>query len=92
MTSPCSVPSILFFPTLSVKMATDPYLHLVEVLSMFDNADKYQPFKVINTTYKSFDEGRSHINADILIPQTILTKQELSKCPVMIRIHGGFLV
>ncbi|KAJ5606853.1 hypothetical protein N7537_003472 [Penicillium hordei] len=73
-------------------MATDPYLHLVEVLSMFDNADKYIPFKVINTAYKSFDEGRSHINADIFIPQTILSKQDLSKCPVMVRIHGGFLV
>ncbi|KAK4866873.1 hypothetical protein LT330_008036 [Penicillium expansum] len=73
-------------------MATDPYLNLVEVLSQFDNANKYQPFEVINTSYKGLNEGRSHINADILIPRTILSKQELSKYPVMIRIHGGFLV
>lgn len=73
-------------------MATDPYLHLLEVLAQFDNANKYQPFKVINTSYKHFNEGNSHINADILIPRTTLLKQELSKCAVMIRIHGGFLV
>ncbi|KAI2671609.1 hypothetical protein CBS147355_8601 [Penicillium roqueforti] len=73
-------------------MATDPYLHLVEIFSKFDTADKYEPFQVINTSYKSFNQGRSHINVDILIPRAILSQQELSKCAVMIRIHGGFLV
>ncbi|CAG8903137.1 unnamed protein product [Penicillium egyptiacum] len=80
-----------FFPTSNINMATDPYLHLLEVLSTFNTTDKYQPFEVIKTTYKSVNEGPD-INADILIPRAILSKEEPAKCAVMIRIHGGFLV
>ncbi|CAG8341584.1 unnamed protein product [Penicillium salamii] len=73
-------------------MATDPYQNLLNLLSKFDTTEKYQPFEVIGTSYKTFNEGHSHINTDILIPRALLSKQAPTKCPVMVRIHGGFLV
>ncbi|OJJ01284.1 hypothetical protein ASPVEDRAFT_82808 [Aspergillus versicolor CBS 583.65] len=69
---------------------TDPFSKLMLSLSAL-NVDKYGAFKTINTNYKILDIGRG-IDTDILIPQTLLCQKTGPSCPIIVRIHGGFLV
>ncbi len=69
----------------------DPFSKLMLSLSAL-NVDKYGAFKVINTNYKTVDQIGTAIRADILIPRTLLSKSTVSPSPIIVRIHGGFLV
>ncbi|KAK9851972.1 CAZyme family CE10 [Penicillium brevicompactum] len=70
----------------------DPYTKLLNLLSKFDDPGKFGSFKVFKTSYKSSNDDLFRIDADVLIPWALLSSQGKSKCPVMVRIHGGFLV
>lgn len=69
----------------------DPFSKLMLSLSAL-NVDKYAAFKVINTNYKTVDRTGTAIDADILIPRALLSKNTVSNSPIIVRIHGGFLV
>ncbi|KAJ7583890.1 Alpha/Beta hydrolase protein [Mycena floridula] len=49
-------------------------------------AEKFAPFKIFTTTYKTVHDHE--IQADVLIPKSISP----AKCPVIVRFHGGGLV
>ncbi|CAG8050110.1 unnamed protein product [Penicillium olsonii] len=68
----------------------DPYSRLLQALSALNTPDKYDSFKVSKASYKHL--GGSSIHTDILIPSRLLSTKAQSRCPVMVRVHGGFLV
>ena len=69
----------------------DPWSHLLKVLSSV-KYNKYEPFYIINTEYKSFGQTSAGIDVDILIPRALSAERGLLTCPIIVRIHGGFLV
>ncbi|PYI16617.1 alpha/beta-hydrolase [Aspergillus violaceofuscus CBS 115571] len=56
------------------------------------NVDKFKSFDVITTHYKTVGGNNQPICTDILIPKSIVRQQQPSQCPVIVRIHGGFLI
>ncbi|GKZ23477.1 hypothetical protein AbraIFM66951_008511 [Aspergillus brasiliensis] len=74
-----------------VGQTLDPWSHLLAVLSSV-TYDKYDPFDIINTKYKVFGPTGAGIDADILIPRPLSAERGLLTCPIIVRIHGGFLV
>ena len=77
------------FLAIAVNM-NDPYSRLLQALSALDTPDKYDSFKVSKASYKHL--GGSSIHTDLLIPSRLLSTNAQSRCPVMVRVHGGFLV
>ncbi|GLB07882.1 hypothetical protein AtubIFM57258_003250 [Aspergillus tubingensis] len=69
----------------------DPWSHLLKVLSSV-KYDKYEPLHIINTEYKSFGQTSAGIDVDILIPRALSAERGLLTCPIIVRIHGGFLI
>ncbi|PLB49689.1 alpha/beta-hydrolase [Aspergillus steynii IBT 23096] len=72
-------------------MPSPPFFDLLNALDSLNNKDKYSNFHIINTPYKTLSDDCS-VAADILIPRTIRDANRSSPRPVIIRIHGGFLV
>ncbi|KAJ6094543.1 alpha/beta-hydrolase [Penicillium canescens] len=72
-------------------MPLSPFFDLMSALSALD-VNKHQPFEVITTQYKTFEQGSTGISTDILIPKELIGKQKQTKCSILVRIHGGFLV
>lgn len=72
-------------------MPPSPFFDLTKALSALD-VDKFQPFKVITRQYKTLQPEGLGIPTDILVPKTLLQNDEPLNCPIMVRIHGGFLV
>lgn len=70
---------------------SDPFSKLMLSLAAL-NVDKYRPFKVINTNYKTVDRAGTEIDTDILIPRVLISQKTVRSCPIIVRIHGGFLV
>ncbi|KAE8138375.1 Alpha/Beta hydrolase protein [Aspergillus pseudotamarii] len=73
-------------------MPASPFFNLLNALESINDAEKYSAFHIINTGYKASIDGNSHITADILIPHTLRDTQYQGPRPVIVRIHGGFLV
>lgn len=73
-------------------MPTPPFFNLLNALESINDAEKYSAFHTINTGYKTSIDGNFHITADILIPHTLRNTQYQGPRPVIVRIHGGFLV
>ena len=73
-------------------MPTTPFFDLLNALDSINNAEKYSAFHTVNATYKTSRDENSHITADILIPRTLRDTQYQGPRPVIVRIHGGFLV
>ncbi|KAL4906339.1 hypothetical protein BDW74DRAFT_177353 [Aspergillus multicolor] len=69
----------------------DSFAKLMLALSAL-KVDKYGAFEVLNTSYKSLGSSGVGIDTDILIHRSLLTTENISRCPVIVRIHGGFLV
>lgn len=72
-------------------MPSTPFLDLMGQLSSLD-VDKFKDFQVLKTEYKILENSSSAISTDVLIPKVVLEKKRLGKCPIIVRIHGGFLV
>ncbi len=70
---------------------TQTFFDLVNALSSLD-VDKFQPFEVITTQYKKLLLAQGAISTDVLIPKTLLESHAPWSCPVLLRVHGGFLV
>jgi len=76
----------------TLTMPSQQFFHLLNALNTLQRSDKFSAFQVINAQYKSSPDENSHIAVDILVPR-ILADTEISRpCPIIIRIHGGFLV
>lgn len=73
-------------------MPSQQFFDLLNALNTLQRSDKYSGFQVINAPYKSSPDGNSHIAADILVPKTFAEGRILSPCPIIVRVHGGFLV
>ncbi|KAJ5097064.1 alpha/beta-hydrolase [Penicillium angulare] len=72
-------------------MSSNPFFDLMNALSSLD-VDKFQSFKILTTKYKKIEQNNVGILTDILIPYNLLKGPNNQKCPVIVRIHGGFLV
>lgn len=69
----------------------DPAWHgLLAALANLSNPDRLSRFHVLSTTYKDLAPDNS-IRADILLPKSAV-KIEGRPLPVLVRIHGGYLV
>ncbi|KAE8147901.1 alpha/beta-hydrolase [Aspergillus avenaceus] len=73
-------------------MPPTPFFSLLDNLEALNHEDKYSAFHIIQATYKSSADTGSHITADILIPHTLRNTAGPGPRPVVVRIHGGFLV
>lgn len=74
-------------------MPSSQFFDLMDALSSLD-VDKFQFFEVISTQYKTLEQDNAGISTDILFPKALLEnpRQQQSTCPILVRIHGGFLV
>ena len=74
------------------EMPTSPFFDLVNALSL-PTYEKFAAFKIFKTSYKSLvGHPSGDIYADVLVPKGLLNLVEPTKRPVIVRIHGGFLV
>lgn len=65
---------------------------LLQALASRDKDDRISAFQVVPTSYKQLTGG-AKIHADILLPKTAVESQPQPKgLPVLVRIHGGYLV
>jgi hypothetical protein len=67
------------------------FFDLLNALSSLD-VDKFQSFEILTTQYKYLGQRSSGIATDILIPKRLVEPKSYAKCPILVRIHGGFLV
>ncbi|KAH8431064.1 alpha/beta hydrolase [Aspergillus melleus] len=81
------MPSPPFF-----DMPSPPFFDLLNALDSLNDKEKYAKFHIINTPYKKTPDGLCQIATDILIPRTFRDNNACDQRPVIIRIHGGFLV
>lgn len=73
-------------------MPSQQFFDLLNALNSLERNDKYSAFQVINVPYKPSPDGNGHIAADILVPKTLADARPSRSCPIIIRIHGEFLV
>ncbi|RAH66724.1 alpha/beta-hydrolase [Aspergillus aculeatinus CBS 121060] len=72
-------------------MAPSPFFDLMNALTALD-VDKFKSFNTITTPYKKLNGTNQSISTDIFIPRSILQQQQPRQCPIIVRIHGGFLI
>lgn len=66
--------------------------NLLQALAGLDTVDRISSFNVVPTSYKQLTGG-AKIHADILLPKAAVESQKpLKGLPVIVRIHGGYLV
>jgi len=65
--------------------------NLLQALASLDRVDRISSFNVVPTSYKQLTGG-AKIHADILLPKSAVESQPLRGLPVIVRIHGGYLV
>ncbi|KAE8374455.1 Alpha/Beta hydrolase protein [Aspergillus bertholletiae] len=73
-------------------MPTPPFFNLLNALESINDAEKYSAFHTVKATYKTSIDGNCSITADILIPRNLRDTHHQGPRPVIVRIHGGFLV
>lgn len=68
------------------------YEDLVKALAALDVPSKYDRFTILEATYKTVNQN-TQIDTHLLVPKSLLEKdQKPRKCPLIVRIHGGYLV
>ncbi|KAF3402193.1 hypothetical protein DPV78_004645 [Talaromyces pinophilus] len=72
-------------------MPPSQFFDLLNALSSLD-VDKFRPFETVTTQYKYLERSSSGITTDILIPKRLVESKSYANCPILVRIHGGFLV
>lgn len=72
-------------------MSPSPFFDLLDTLSSL-NVDKYGQFEIVTATYKALHDGRTQIETSLLIPKSLVPTGQCTARPVIVRIHGGFLV